>query len=549
MQKCRIVTYLLAALIVLSFVGCGNNTATTKPSDVPTESPTIEIPEDDLVLVEDHYDFMTQSKVYTRPAMKTEDRRLESLTLSMDDGFFFCLTTDAEIATEFVNTQRTLLRYLKDHGVEIRKLSYYAVDYDDSFSDSEGNRAYIALSHIKSYRQVLATLHALWGDYSDYGYVFHVANAVAEQLGWQTAPVDEVDQATLDTFFAQNPVALNLVYPCFTTTYADEATVRNCYALSRQIFEKIDMEQALAQSIDEQLGVFRGLVDAYAQEISAVFSRQQNGFAYYGELLPLKIMTRYALLVIDYDYKDFYSADWEAAGDYTLDYFSDYQSIIETATLLDEEVSSAVALFNLEEEAGIVIINWMNAESAVSKSGKAQFNGMYYNATPPTAYITQINAYLHEYAHHLQHLLSPTLKECWQSQAFCELIRARDYYSQYAIKRACSTIERYIEMFEYFAGHAYQQGMDDYFELYDIFTYIYDDYSLAYLTGRNPINSFTHYILDLYGEETTYEVMLFPETVEDITGKTWDVLEAEWVQYIKDKFAGKEIPEWTAEFS
>ena len=104
-------------------------------------------------------------------------------------------------------------------------------------------------------------------------------------------------------------------------------------------------------------------------------------------------------------------------------------------------------------------------------------------------------------------------------------------------------------MFEYFAGHAYQQGMDDYFELYDIFTYIYDDYSLAYRTGRNSIDSFTHYILDLYGEETTYEVMLFPETVEDITGKTWDVLEAEWVQYIKDKFAGKEIPEWTAEFS
>ena len=58
----------------------------------------------------------------------------------------------------------------------------------------------------------------LWGDYTDYGYIYHVANAIAAHLGWQTAAIEEVEQTALDSFFAENPEALNLVYPCFTTT-------------------------------------------------------------------------------------------------------------------------------------------------------------------------------------------------------------------------------------------------------------------------------------------------------------------------------------------
>ena len=335
-SKIKLLVWLLAALACLA--GCGGNENALAP----------------VTPIEESYELAAKNQVYARPAMTNTDRRLDSLTLTLEDGFYFCITTDTEKATEFINAQRTLLQFLADSSVETRKLRYYAVDYDDSFSDSESNKAYIALSHVKSYRQVLVTLQTLWGDYTDYGYIYHAANAIAAHLGWQTATVEAVEQSTLDTFFVENPDALNLVYPCFTTTYADEETVQNCYALSSQLFEKIDLREALTKPIDEQVNDFRALVDAYAQELSVTFERQKNGYAYYGEYLPLKIMTTYAKLVVEHDFVDADRANREKFGEQPVDYFSDYQSIFETANKINEEISSAVAYFGLEEQAGVI---------------------------------------------------------------------------------------------------------------------------------------------------------------------------------------------------
>lgn len=492
--------------------------------------------------IEDSYEFTDKNAVYTRPAMTFKEQRLDSLTLTLEDGFYFCITTDAEKATEFINAQRTLLQFLTDSGVETGKLRYYAVDYDDSFSDSENNKAYIALAHVKSYRQVLVTLQTLWGDYTDYGYIYHVANAIAAHLGWQTETIETVEQSTLDAFFVENPDALNLVYPCFTTTYADEETVRNCYALSGQFFEKIDLREALTKPIDEQVNDFRALVDAYAQEISVTFERQKNGYAYFGEYLPLKIMTTYAKIIVDHDYVDACFSENDFEG-YPGDIFSTYQAIFETTDIINAEITIGVERFHLEEEAGVVTINCLNSESAIERSGGPLCN-YYYPTGNGIVYITQVYAYLHEYFHHLEHLLNPSLGDCWQSQAFCDLGRAQSKYSRDSIEYPFTNAELWSGLFYQFTGRTYQTGLDDYYEVYDILTYCEGSFKLDYLRGRNPSNSFTHYLLNLYGEDTVYQIMLFPETVVERTGKTWEELEAGWSQYLKDKFAGIEIPEW-----
>ena len=41
--------------------------------------------------------------------------------------------------------------------------------------------------------------------------------------------------------------------------------------------------------------------------------------------------------------------------------------------------------------------------------------------------------------------------------------------------------------------------------------------------------------------------MLFPDTVIDVTGKTWETLENEWKQALMDKYADKETPGWLSE--
>ena len=42
-----------------------------------------------------------------------------------------------------------------------------------------------------------------------------------------------------------------------------------------------------------------------------------------------------------------------------------------------------------------------------------------------------------------------------------------------------------------------------------------------------------NYLIDLYGEDAISNLMLFPETVLDVTGKNWNELELEWATHIK----------------
>ena len=488
-----------------------------------------------ITIVEESYDHSSKNAFYPRPSFTGEGSRQDVLTVNMEDGLFFCFTTDTAQADDFINAQRTLLYFLADHGVEAGKLTYYATDYDDSFSDSGKKAAYIALSSVRTYQQVLVTLQSLWGDYTDYGYVYAMANAIAVQLRWQTDGIEPVEKTSLDAFFSETPAAICLLYPCFSTKFASEETVNCCKTLSSRLFEEIDLSAVLAVPIEVQLDDYYILVGTYAEEISVPFIRQTCGYAYYGEYLPLRILTSYAQLMVDNDYLDFNS-------DLYGDYFSDYESIFKTANTIDAEIIAAVESFDLETEAGILSINWLSGDSAIRKFGKELAN--YFEASLQEVYVTTIQGYLHEYYHHIEHLLSSDLGECWQSQAFCEIGRAHSQYAQYAMETPFTQREQMIELFTSCTGRSYQPGLDDYYEAYDILCYIAGEYELDYYAGGNAINSFNRYLINLYGENTVCDLMLSPETAEDITGKTWDELEAEWKQYIRNKYVGVEIPDW-----
>lgn len=535
--KIRLLAWLFVAMSLISLAGCA-----AEESLVP------------VTPIEETYEYTTTGRVYARPAMLTVEQRVEFLTLTVDDGFFFCATTDTEEADEFINAQRTLLQFLRDSGVEIQKLNYYAIDFDDSFSENEKKRGHIAFSDVKSYQQVLVTLQTLWGDYTDYGYIHAVANTIAAHLGWQTDSIEEVDQTALATFFAENPEALNLVYPCFTTAYASEETVRNCKALSKQLVERIELREALTKPIDEQVNDFCALVDTYAQEISVTFSRQESRYAYYGEYIPLKISTPYVEHFIDRNYEDEYLAALEKLGDDSWDYFVDYLSIFATLDIINEEIARSVAYFGLEDEVGVVAMYWLSADSAAElhtwMGGHRITN--YYNSTPDDPLfdgkirLTRISSYLHEYFHHIEHLINPNLGQTWQSQTFADLGSAQSQHARRFLETASMSDELSRELFYAFFGREYQSCWEDYYNVYDMTCYLNHSYQLEYLK-KEPWNSFAHYLLGLYGEEIVPEILLFPETVEEVTGKTWEILQSDWQRHLEEKFKDVEIPDWVYE--
>ncbi|MBR5121651.1 MAG: hypothetical protein IKU89_03795, partial [Oscillospiraceae bacterium] len=54
--------------------------------------------------------------------------------------------------------------------------------------------------------------------------------------------------------------------------------------------------------------------------------------------------------------------------------------------------------------------------------------------------------------------------------------------------------------------------------------------------GAQSLNSFSRYLIDIYGERTVYNLMLYPETIEKVTAKTWEQLTLEWEQHIRNKY-------------
>lgn len=381
------IRYLMAGVIflfVLTLPGCAN----CEPQQI-----------------QENYKYSVKSKYYVQPAAVDGWAERSALTTNTTDGKFFCFTDDKAQADDFINVQRTLVKYLRDLGVQFGTMEYYGTDYGYSFSQSSDGEAYVSLTDVRSWQQVLVTLQTIWGDYANYGYVYAMSNAIAEELGWQTDSVPTIAKESMDAFFAENPVVLNLLYPTFTADFASEETVSNSKILAVLLFQNVQWKDALGKTLDEQLAAYDELVSAYAQELSVSFERQVCGYAYYGENVKLRIMTTYAELIIDRDYHD------ENESLYG-DYWNSYSSIYETANAINEEITAAVEYFGLEDEAGTVQIKWLDSKDSATKKYVTGNMGTYYSSTH-IAYVTSIRPYLHEYYHHIEYLLTNGNEAIW----------------------------------------------------------------------------------------------------------------------------------------
>jgi len=207
-----------------------------------------------------------------------------------------------------------------------------------------------------------------------------------------------------------------------------------------------------------------------------------------------------------------------------------------------------VERFGLEDRAGNICFNWLSEYSAMTKFADRRVN--HCAVFMQEAYVTTIASYLHEYYHHIEHLLNPDSpkSQSWQSQAFCEIGESHSQYTCYRLEKLFTQDSESAELFYSFTEHAYRPGLDDYFEAIDIMCYVYDEFSLDYYTGGASTNSFAHYLVKDFGEDAILNLLLFPDTVVDVTGKAWETLETEWKQSIMDKYAGKEIPDWVSEY-
>ena len=194
------------------------------------------------------YTYSVKSKSYVQPAAVDGWAEKSALTTDTKDGKFYCFTDDKSVADNFINVQRTLVTHLRNRGVEIGEMEFYGTDYGYSFSESSKNAVYVALSDMRTWQQVLVTLQSVWGDYTDYGYIYAMSNAIAGELGWQIDSAPAFEKEAADVFFAENPNVINLLYPTFTEKFASKETVDNSKALAIHLFDKIEWKNALKKN-------------------------------------------------------------------------------------------------------------------------------------------------------------------------------------------------------------------------------------------------------------------------------------------------------------
>ena len=503
--------------------------------------------------VNESYKFTPTSDTVYTPSLVVDWSFKYNISTETKDGTFRCFTSDATQATTFINSQRTLLKLLQRYGIDTEGITYFGTDYSGSFSESSKNEVYIDLDDMGTWKQVLATLQTFWGDYADYGYLYPIANTLAEELGWETDPIPSVKKVVMNAFFTDNPEALQLLYPSFTTEYADQETVDYCKVLSTQLFKKVDLGKVLTLPIEEQLDTHHERIGSYAKKLGIEYAPLPFGYSYCGEDIPLRIMTDYARMLVDDDFAKLYMEEYttdtiaEEHYDELYRFFADYKSIYKVTEIFNSEITAGVARFGLEDKAGVVDMRWLSSESANKLYGKSLKN--HYRPSDQTITLTILTAWLHEYYHHLHHTITPDADgNSFTGQAFAEIGRLYSQHSMTIISDMMTNTPELAEAFLACTGRHYAGGKEDYLEAYDVLSYCCKefDYDNA-LMGRNPTNSMLHYLFIQFGEDVTTEMLIFPDTVKEVTEKTWDQLGTEWEEWLKNKYEyeGAEIPDLT----
>lgn len=477
------------------------------------------------------YEFEEVNQNFLWPSMQYDKVNKDALKTTTEDGTFYSFTDSETDASAFIDSQRQLLSFLQDNGMRTGGLTYYAVDYGDSFSRSDDKEAYIDWSAIRTWKQILVTLQAILGDYADYGYVYATANAIALNLRWEIDPTVDLKAPVPDEFFKENPDALQLLYPSFTTEYASEETVANSKLISWILLTDLNWKSSLGDSLDSQLFYFSWAIERYAKDIGISYTEQSIGYAYGSQRIPLRIKTEFAEHFIDAGFVD--------SSPFFEDYFSDYAAIYETAAKLNDGESAIITSMNWDQVfgwfgSGPLNIYWLSEESASFKSVKT-VKYVRYNDSG-IVYARSLQYYMYGTAKYIERCALGRNRTQWQSQAFCELMRSQSWFAKYTYDVAFTQYEEEMQLFYTFTGRAYDPEGNDFYEVMDILCYINDAYdpSASQLAAASSVAG---YLMRHYGEEQAFQFLLHPDTFQTETGMTWEELLAQWKQSIQEKYA------------
>lgn len=405
-------------------------------------------------------------------------------------------TIPEEERRELVWAEEELLRLLAcAEPLTVRTLADYPC-----FSDSAARTVYLGADASRSWRQILATLSALEGDYSNYGYLYAKADRLARELNWERDDRVREDESV----FTHDPALLELSWPCFDETYTAGRRIAAC--------------KALALSCDcSSEEAFLSDVAARAKELGVDFSPSGVRFAPYGPGCPLKIRLQ--------DLEIFRKADFK--GDYLIlegytdeDPFANVEALLKAMTSLDEKTAALRRRMGVAEPplASVLLTDGPYAvQNSASLSRLRIERGRYEIDSASLATIGQSYASL---LFSLRGGGEDPATEDWMIGAMQMYFDFDGFFKLFVMETERED-PTFLPVMEQVLGEPYDSPED--YVRFERLAFGYYDVSIdkkALTNYPELLPVFGYWFSGTYGEEEYLECMLAPSKIPERTGKT-----------------------------
>jgi len=463
----------------------------------------------------------------------------------IDVNDYVTYTYSDDIAQEkkalFESENEVILFYLIDNNILLdQEITYYISNETYDYYNFKTEILWLYIGDYACKDNIFNTILAISDPMANYGLMYGLANYISRDLGYDyQAQVNPT--SSMITFLSNynNIDYFDITYPCFYDVYANGTQIEYSYEFAIQIADYIVENHGLSALVDlvnenEDLDKFENDFTMYINQWLAendsdlILTPSEHPIVFAQEHMynVLEWKTEHANWVIYNGFSEY---------NYYLTNFCvncGYKSLVYVVTQLEEDMD------NLDES--IKLEGFQYPDLTIYFSSNISTLGYYFSGS---IFIKTIASFAHEYVHYLT---VPTL-DSQATRAMHEWLACyfsyNAYFTKYANLREINNDflldEYFLDIFESHYSRDFDY-IEDFFIYSNIHQYDrgnYDDVSV-YNQGFFPeFFSFPAYFAETYGEDVLLAVMRDINSLDDLTGKTWDDIYSDWEQYILSNYS------------
>lgn len=438
------------------------------------------------------------------------------VTEAEGNKYYFDRWVSLDDRADYIKNQKKIFDLLSKNGIKATGFSIYVLP--DATNQAVGSKSsmYISVSSSGTVDQINLTLQMIFGEYTNYGYIFSLSDHMAGKLRWRGYGDFELNES----LFSGKPELLNLAYPCFTTDYYGESEISACKALSKHILSKMPD----AYGGEEE---FLSALDGYIKEKSFDVKRSYLTFAFGDADCLLKIKTEFLEVFLDEDYEGSCMLTEKSIAE---DPMFNFKNMIDFWELADSDIADVRSRFDFHDDYTVPVFA-QDINRGLPQGGDIAGlfvpNGL-------KLILEDVYTITHEYTHYIDHCVDEdNTDDNWCTEVLaCYFGKNMSYIER--LVRAESGDENVwtVEQLSEFLGTPYDSVEDEI--LFMSIMNAYEENPKYAVTGLyNGRLSFGNYFALTYGEEAFIKCMLTPASARSIIGCTVNDVLDNWVKWLE----------------